>query len=127
MKIAIASDGGQVAGHFGHCERFRIYEIEGNSIVSETEIVNPEHKPGFLPVFLQSHGVEVVVAGGMGQRAQDIFRLKGVKVYAGVSGTLDDVLASYLAGTLVGTGAVCQHHGHHEHGPGHGGCGQHQS
>ena len=63
MKIAVASVGTEVGGHFGHCEHFRIYTVEDGKILGEELVPNPEHKPGFLPNFLGDMGVEVVIAG----------------------------------------------------------------
>lgn len=63
MKIAVASVGTEVGGHFGHCEHFRIYTVENGQVVGEELVPNPEHKPGFLPNFLGDMGVEVVIAG----------------------------------------------------------------
>jgi len=66
MKIAVASDNGLVAGHFGHCENFNVFHVEGEQVVSHEVIANPGHKPGFLPNFLNDLGVNVIIAGGMG-------------------------------------------------------------
>ena len=76
MKIAIASTNKEVAGHFGHCEGFEIFEIENNSITKEYFIANPGHKPGFLPVFLKENGVDIIIAGGIGGGAIDLFNEK---------------------------------------------------
>ncbi len=50
----------------------------------------------------------------------------GIKVYAGASGNADEVIKSYLEGTLAEVGeATCDHHDHEHHGDhncGHGGC-----
>ena len=66
MKIAVASMGNAVAGHFGHCENFNIFDAENGAIVKTESIPNPGHRPGFLPNFLGDMGVEVIIAGGMG-------------------------------------------------------------
>jgi len=65
MKIAVASEKGNVSGHFGHCEGFYIFEVE-NEEVKDTEFVeNPGYKPGFLPNFLNDKGINVIISGGM--------------------------------------------------------------
>lgn len=52
----------------------------------------------------------------------------GIKAYAGASGSADDAVNAYVAGTLPEIGdATCDHHeheGHGEHGCGHDGCHQ---
>ena len=65
-KIAVASEVNEVAGHFGHCSNFNIYEVENGKIVKEESIPNPGHRPGFLPNFLNELGAKVVISGGMG-------------------------------------------------------------
>lgn len=50
----------------------------------------------------------------------------GIKVYAGASGNTDEVIKSYIDGSLAEIGdATCDHYeheGNNEHGCGHGGC-----
>ena len=122
MKIASAAMGTAVAGHFGHCENFIIFEVENNTVVNETSIPNPGHRPGFLPNFLADMGVNVVFSGGMGGGAVDIFEERGVEVVVGVQGEAREAVEAYLRGELKSTGSICNHHHHHDH---EGGCGSH--
>ena len=34
MKIAVTYENGQVFQHFGHCENFKLYEVEDGKVVS---------------------------------------------------------------------------------------------
>lgn len=117
MKIAVACMDTVVAGHFGHCENFRIFDCENGAIVTETSVPNPGHRPGFLPNFLADMGVETIIAGGMGGGAVDIFNERGVQVVVGASGLAQLAVVAFLKGDLHTTGAVCQHHHDdgHEH------------
>ena len=112
MKIAAAAMGTTVAQHFGHCENFILFEAEGNQIVSQESIPNPGHKPGFLPNFLADKGAEVIIAGGMGGGAVDIFNERGVEVVVGASGDARECAEKYLRGELISTGSVCHAHEH---------------
>jgi predicted Fe-Mo cluster-binding NifX family protein len=112
MKIAIAAEQGQVSGHFGHCEGFIIYEADGTDIKNKTYIENPGHQPGFLPVFLKEQGTDVIIAGGMGQRAQSLFTEQGIDVIVGAVGDSDKAAESFLNGTLKSTESVCHEHEH---------------
>lgn len=114
MKIAIASEGTMVAGHFGHCENFNIYTVEDGAITKIESIPNPGHKPGFLPVFLHDLGTGVIISGGMGGGAIDIFNEKGIEVVVGASGLALEAAQNYLKGELKSTGSVCQEHEHHD-------------
>ena len=78
IKIAIASDGTNVAEHFGHCEAFTLFDADNGQIVKEERIPNPGHKPGFLPIFLHEQGVTVIISGGMGGGAITLFNEKNI-------------------------------------------------
>ena len=112
MKIAVASEGQMVTGHFGHCENFNIFTAENKQIVTEESIRNPGHKPGFLPNFLNDRGVNVIISGGMGAGAIEIFAEKGIETITGVTGDAKAAVEAYLNGTLKSSGSVCHDHEH---------------
>ncbi len=114
MRIFVASDGEQVTQHFGHCRYFRAYDAENNTIVDSGVIENPGHKPGFLPVFLKEHGADVIISGGMGAAAIDLFNQNGIEVIVGASGDAKAAAEAFLAGDLESTGDVCREHMHHD-------------
>jgi predicted Fe-Mo cluster-binding NifX family protein len=112
LKIAIASEGNQVTGHFGHCESFLIFNVEEGKIISEESLPNPGHRPGFLPNYLADNGVNVIISGGMGGGAVDIFNSRNVQVVLGATGDAKAAAESYLKGDLVSTGSICHDHAH---------------
>ena len=114
MKIAVAAMGDKIAQHFGHCENYMIYDTEDGKIVAEKSVPNPGHKPGFLPNFLGDMGVEVIIAGGMGGGAVEIFNERNIEVILGATGNTRENTESYLRGELKSTGSVCHEH-EHEH------------
>ncbi len=114
MKIAVASDNGQVTQHFGHCEGFMIFDAEDDCISSSETVANPGHRPGFLPVFLHEKGVEVVISGGMGGGAIDLFNEKDIETIVGATGSAEVAVLLYLKGELKTTGSVCHDHAHHD-------------
>lgn len=114
MKIAVASEGKMVTGHFGHCENFNIFDVENNKIIKTESIPNPGHKPGFLPNFLNDMGVKVIISGGMGGGAVEIFNEKDIEVITGASGSAEDQANHYLQGNLKSTGSICKEHHHHD-------------
>ena len=115
MKIAIATENGFVAQHFGHCAVFTLVELENNEVVRKELVDNPGHRPGFLPGFLAKHGVSCIIAGGMGQWAQDLFTEQNIETIIGVTGSVEQVIADYLAGSLQPGESLCDHRhgGHH--------------
>lgn len=114
VKIAVASENEMVTEHFGHCVNFNIFEIQNDEIVKTESVANPGHKPGYLPNFLNDLGVNVVISGGMGSGAIEIFNEKGIEVIVGASGEAKAVAAAYLQGALKSTGSVCNEHQHQD-------------
>jgi predicted Fe-Mo cluster-binding NifX family protein len=110
MIIAIAKEGNNVSQHFGHCEGFEMVKIEEGKVISNETVPNPGHRPGFLPVFLAQKGVKVIIAGGMGGAAQDLFVQNGIEVYTGAQGNTSSIIDAYVAGTLKSVGGVCSSH-----------------
>ena len=119
MRIAVAAMGKEVAGHFGHCENFIFFDTTDGKIVSSESVPNPGHRPGFLPNFLADKGAEVIISGGMGGGAVDIFNERGVEVIVGVQGDASEAVETYLRGELISTGSVCHEHEYADE------CGEH--
>lgn len=114
MKIAVASEGKMVAGHFGHCRNFNIYEVQQKQIVAHESIDNPGHRPGFLPRFLKDLGVKAIISGGMGGAAVQLFNEFSIEVVIGTKGLTDDAVNQYIKGELESTGSICHEHEHHD-------------
>jgi predicted Fe-Mo cluster-binding NifX family protein len=119
-RIAIATDGTDVAQHFGRCQAYTLVDITDGGAENLTVIASPGHQPGFLPPFLAEKGVKCIISGGMGARAQNLFNEQGIDVIFGVTGPVAEVIASYLAGTLVGGESLCERG--EGHGDGHRNC-----
>jgi predicted Fe-Mo cluster-binding NifX family protein len=112
MRIAIPLADGKLAMHFGHCERFALVDVDQqkNVISAREDIVPPPHQPGLLPPWLAERGATLIIAGGMGQRAQDLFTNHGIRVLVGVPvDTPEELVQAYLAGTLQPGANVCDH------------------
>lgn len=114
LKIAVASENGTVTEHFGHCEEFAIFDTENNQIIRSETVHNPGHKPGFLPNFLNDMGVSVIISGGMGGGAVDIFNEKNIEVIVGAKGNAKEAAEAYLKGSLKSNGSVCHEHSYND-------------
>ena len=110
VKIAIAMDGTRVSEHFGHCQKYAIFTVQNSMIIRGDDLDSPGHEPGKLPRFLAEHGANLVIAGGMGPRAIDLFHENGIDVILGASGDVDAVAQAYIRGDLT-TGQSTCHHG----------------
>lgn len=125
MKIAVTYDNGNVFQHFGRTENFKVYEVEDKKVISSEIIGSNGIGHGALAGLLAEQDIEVLICGGIGAGAQNALTEAGIALVAGAEGNTDDVVASYLAGELISTGANCDHHDHEEgHSCGDHGCGE---
>jgi Mrp family chromosome partitioning ATPase/predicted Fe-Mo cluster-binding NifX family protein len=111
MKFAVPTNDKKLCAHFGHCEAFALIDADGEGkLGNETYITPPPHEPGLLPPWLAQQGVNCVIAGGMGARAQQLFAEAGVRVVTGAEGEYPrEVVENYLKGTLVTGTNTCDH------------------
>ena len=112
MRYAVPIVDGKVAAHFGHCSHFAFFDVDEtrNVIMRRETIASPGHEPGLLPAWLAEEGVSVVIARGMGSRAQSLFRESRIEV---VTGTLEEdpeeIVLDYVRGTLATGDNLCDH------------------
>jgi ATP-binding protein involved in chromosome partitioning len=110
MRIAIPVSEGKLSLHFGHCEQFAIFEIDNGKIIGRNDETPPAHEPGVLPKWLGGIGVNVIIAGGMGQRAQQLFAQNDIKVVIGAQvGTPEELISAYLQNNLATGKNICDH------------------
>lgn len=112
MRIAIPVANGQLAMHFGHCEAFALIDVdpESQSIIKNEQVAAPAHQPGLLPRWLAERGANLIIAGGMGSRAQDLFAENGIRVLVGApGGTPESLVTAFLGDTLEVGGNICDH------------------
>lgn len=73
-------------------------------------IPSPGHQPGFLPPWLAQEGVSVVLAGGMGSRAEALFHENRIEVVVGILGDdPEEVVLDYIQGELAIGDNICDH------------------
>lgn len=124
MKIAVTYEKGEIFQHFGHTEQFKVYDIEDGKIISSQVVGSDGLGHGALAGFLESHGIEVLICGGIGGGAQTALANAGIKLYGGVSGNADAAVQALLDGRLdYNPDVKCDHHEHEEgHSCGNHGC-----
>ncbi|MCU0849465.1 MAG: NifB/NifX family molybdenum-iron cluster-binding protein [Spirochaetes bacterium] len=112
MKIALPVVNNTLCLHFGHCEKFAVFNVDEKSkTISSTEYIDaPPHEPGLLPPWLAKKGVNCIIAGGMGSRAKQLFAENNISVITGSSvGDPEIIVKDYLNGRLVTGENVCDH------------------
>ena len=110
MKIAIPTVEGKLCLHFGHCQHFAIVSVENGEIGGTEMLEPPAHEPGVLPKWLREQGVDVIIASGMGTRAQGFFGQYGIEVVVGAQpDEPQKIVRAYLDGALATGDNVCEH------------------
>jgi len=112
MRCAVPVSGGMVSPHFGHCEQFALIDVdqERKEITRKELVPSPGHQPGLLPEWLAEQGVSVVIASGMGSRAQSLFQQNRIGVIIGATESDPErAVLSYLNGRLATGDNICDH------------------
>ena len=102
---------GEVSAHFGGCPFFLLAEANGTRVTVSQVVPNPYHgghQPGAVPRFVRDMGADVIIAGGMGPGAIEMFHGFGIDVATGATGAVTTVLGSYLRGEHRGV-EPCAH------------------
>lgn len=112
MRIAIPLTDGKLSSHFGHCQQFTIIDVDDQTKqITTQEMLNPPaHEPGVLPRWLGGMNVQVIIAGGMGQRAQQLFAQNQIQVLCGApQAEPEELVHLYLNKTLELGQNICDH------------------
>lgn len=112
MRIAVPLVQGRLSLHFGHCDQFAIFDIDGETskVINRKDATPPAHAPGVLPKWLHENNVSIIIAGGMGQRAQQLFAQNDIKVVIGASSNSpEELVSAYLQNTLETGDNICDH------------------
>ncbi len=112
MRIAIPITGGKLSAHFGHCEEFALVDVneQTKEIANVAKLQPLAHEPGVLPKWLSEQKTDVIIAGGMGQRAQQLFASNNIKVVVGASDqSAEELTSAYLNKKLETGNNICDH------------------
>lgn len=129
MKIAVTYNEGEIFQHFGHSEKFKLYDVEDGKIVSSEVVDTNGSGHGALAGFLKDKNVNVLICGGIGGGAKNALASNNIEIYPGARGNADEQVQSFLSGNLsYNPNTECSHHKHEgEHTCGSHGCGSHDS
>ncbi len=118
MKIAIPTKSDIVEDHFGHCEYYSVYETDNDKNIISKELFRTQGGCGCksnIAGILDQMGVEVLLAGNMGQGAINMLHAHNIDVIRGCEGKADELVVSYLSGKLDDKDIVCEHHNCGDH------------
>jgi ATP-binding protein involved in chromosome partitioning len=111
-RYAVPVADAKLCQHFGHCDQFVFVDVDLEScqIIKTEAKTPPPHEPGVLPRWLHEEKVHIVLAGGMGARAQNLFAENGIEVVTGASvGRPEDIVFAHVKGELITGSNVCDH------------------
>lgn len=128
MRIAVTYENGQVFQHFGHTQRFKVYDVENEQVITVTTVNTNGSGHGALADILKKINVDTLICGGIGGGAKQALAEAGIELYGGVTGDADKAVEALLKGRLqFNSEATCSHHGEHHHGQGgEHTCGEHR-
>lgn len=116
MRIAATYSDGEIFPHFGRAEQFKLYDIEDGEVKRSEVVSSNGVSHGALAGLLAQGGVDVLICGGIGGGALAALASQGIRVVPGASGSADEAVKAFLAGTLTPSAApTCGAH-HHEGG-----------
>ncbi len=109
-KVAVPVSNGALSAHFGHCEHFVMAEIVDGKTKAISEEIPPPHEPGVIPRWLSEKGVNVVLVGGIGQKALNLFQQFEIEAVIGVpTKPPHELIEAFLAKELESGINQCSH------------------
>lgn len=128
MKLCIPSMGQNgitdtVGQHFGKVPYYTLYNTESKevSVISNTS----EHNggTGLPPEIMAKESVDIMLCGGLGRKAVQMFDQYGIDVFIGATGTIQDAINAWEGNSLSKAthNNSCAGHGH-DHGHDHQHC-----
>lgn len=110
MLFAVPTINEKLCAHFGHCEKFAILETNGSKVLNVNYLNPPVHQPGTYPRFLAEQGVNVIISGGMGMKAQELFQQQNIEVFLGIhTDDPEKLVEHYLNDQLEPGQNLCDH------------------
>lgn len=115
MKIALPTRNGNIDAHFGHCEYYTVFTVDDNKEIINSEIVESPQGCGCksnIAQVLAKMGVNLMLAGNMGDGAVNVLQASNIAVVRGCSGDVKTVAVNYLNGIISDSGDSCHEHEH---------------
>jgi len=103
MRVAVPLQDGILSAHFGRCDAYAFVDVDAKThvVLDEKILISPPHQPGVLPAWVAQMGADVVITGGMGPRAVQLFEYHGVGVVMGApEARAAELATAYAKGEL---------------------------
>lgn len=116
MKIAVTSQNRKsITEHAGRCRKFWVFTTENQSILDKELLELPKEQSFHESSPDAPHpldGVDVLIAGGMGQGLMAKLERKGIKGVITEESDPEKAVSLYLEGSLKILEPAPHHHGH---------------
>lgn len=101
MRIAVTTDGKNVASYFGKTIKFTIFEILKGRTKGKLLIdVSASGGHDALTYILKNEGVEVLLCGEITEKMKTDLEKCGIEVIAGLRGNINALLRAYMRGRI---------------------------
>ena len=107
MKIAVTSTGPELSSasdpRFGRCAYFIVVDTDSMDFTAHSNESRAASGGAGIQAgqFVASLGVSTVVTGAVGPNAARVLSAAGLKVYVGASGTVQEAVDAFKAGSLT--------------------------
>ncbi|MFH1539185.1 MAG: iron-sulfur cluster carrier protein MrpORP [bacterium] len=102
LRIAVPASGGKLCGNFSKFESITIFDVDGTKIKGRKVLSSLPKSSGALPKLLSERGIDLVIAGGIGERMRQFLEDFRIEVVAGAPLLeADEIVKQYLDGQLV--------------------------
>lgn len=105
-RVAVPFEQGGIFQHFGRSLHFKFYDIADKRILFSGIVDTDGQGHGVvLAGLLNALDVDVLLCGGIGPGAQAALAAAGIRLYSGLSGSVDAAVADWMEGSLSGDSA----------------------
>ena len=91
----------KVNDHFAMSECFAILDVKGGRVTASKVVRNRQKDEKKAAEFIAGQGAGIVLAGRIGSCMTRIFMDRGVRIFSGAEGTVQDAFEDYKAGKLT--------------------------
>ena len=100
MRAAFSTWNGRIAPVFDTAPRITVIDAESRRVVRRAEETLPGGLPTERVMRLTDLGVPLLVCGAISWQVDAMVRAAGIRVVSFIAGTLDEVVAAWLAGKV---------------------------
>jgi len=110
MKIAVASEGLEVAPYFEGCTNYNCFTIENGTITNYRNLPNQAFPDGKAVAVLSGLGIDTIIVGRISKRSMDFLKGQDFTVFPGALGGAKEAVEAYITTTFMACDESCDEH-----------------